>query len=196
MWAIVPVRTGTAAKSRLATRTADQRASLSLAFARDTLAAIARCEAITGTILVADPAALDELGAGCTTVEDPGAGLNAAIRTGASAVPRGSRCVAILADLPCLTPDVLAIALEAAQAHSRAFVCDAEGIGTTLLISDDPALLDPRFGERSRAAHADSGAYEITDDRLARLRRDVDSEVALWDAIRLGVGPATLTALA
>ena len=94
-----------------------------------------------------------------------------------------------------LTADELARALLSAQAHARCFVCDSEGVGTTMLASADPAELGPHFGERSRAAHAASGAVEIEDPALPRLRRDVDSEVALWDARRLGVGPATAAVL-
>ena len=195
-WAIVPVRTGTTAKSRLSSIPAPKRAVLALAFAQDALAAIASCPAVLGTILVGDPDALRDLGAGVVTLADPGEGLNAALRAGADAVPAGGSAVAVMADLPALSSQALAWALEAGSGHSRAFVCDAEGIGTTMLMAREPGQLDPRFGERSRAAHAASGAWEITDERLARLRRDVDSEVALWDAARLGVGPATQAVLA
>ena len=195
-WAIVPVRSGAAAKSRLSSIAAPRRAALARAFAQDALAAIASCDAVRGTILVGDPAALEDLGDRLITIADPGAGLNAALRAGAEAVPDGGSAAAVMADLPALSPQDLSRALEAASMHARSFVCDAEGIGTTMLTSWDPGHLDPRFGDRSRAAHAASGAVEITDPLLARLRRDVDSEVALWDAIRLGVGAATRSALA
>ncbi len=49
----------------------------------------------------------------------------------------------------------------------------------------------PRFGPRSRAAHAASGAVALEVGPVPGLRRDVDTEVDLWDAGRLGLGPAT-----
>ena len=77
-------------------------------------------------------------------------------------------------------------------------MADAAGIGSTLLTARPGVELGPRFGERSRAAHRSSGAVELaaSPGALAGLRRDVDTEVDLWDAVRLGVGPATTDALA
>jgi 2-phospho-L-lactate guanylyltransferase len=49
----------------------------------------------------------------------------------------------------------------------------------------------PRFGGRSRAAHRAAGAVELMLEGIASVRRDVDTEVDLWDALRLGVGPRT-----
>ena len=195
-WAILPLRIGPGGKSRLVSEPPSRRAALARAFAQDAVSAVAGCSRIAGIVVVGDAAALEAFGDGLVTIRDSGEGLNAALRSGAAAVPTGAPCVAVMADLPCLAPDVLATALDLADSHSRAFVCDAEGIGTTTLMSRDPERLDPRFGERSRAAHAASGAIEITDKGLGRLRRDVDSEVALWDAVRIGVGPATRAALA
>ena len=76
------------------------------------------------------------------------------------------------------------------------FVADTEGTGTTLLTAADGSRLDPRFGHRSRARHAASGAVELVTGPLASLRRDVDTEVDLHDARRLGLGPRTLAVLA
>ena len=196
-WVIVPVRSGTGAKTRLSTLPAATRAAIALAFAQDTLAAVAACGEVSGIIVVADELAHQSLtGAALHRVDDPGAGLNGALLAAASTVPAGAGAVALMSDLPALTPDELARALRLAREHQRSFVCDSEGIGTTMLASQDPRGLDPHFGERSRAAHAASGAVEIEDSSLPRLRRDVDSEVALWDARRLGIGPATTQALA
>ena len=54
----------------------------------------------------------------------------------------------------------------------------------------DVSALAPQFGAVSRAAHARSGATEITLP-LPSLRRDVDTEPDLLAAQRLGVGPNT-----
>lgn len=195
-WVIVPVRSGAGAKTRLSTLPAPARAAIALAFAQDTIAAATACSEVSGVIVVADDIARRSLvGPALRHVDDPGTGLNGALVAGAAMVPAGAGAVALMSDLPSLTPDELARALCLARAHPRSFVCDSEGIGTAMLASMDPGALDPHFGERSRAAHAASGAVEIEDPSLPRLRRDVDSEVALWDARRLGVGPATAQAL-
>lgn len=194
-WLVVPFRWGSAAKSRLVSHTADARQRLALAFALDACAAGLAVPAVEGLIVVGDgPEELLALGA--VVVPDPGTGLNAAIAAGARHVPDGAGAVALVSDLPALRTRELSLALDAAAADSRCFVSDAEGVGTTALMSRDPLLIDPRFGERSRAAHASSGAREIDLPDLPGLHRDVDDEVALWDALRLGVGIHTSAALA
>lgn len=195
-WVIVPVRSGSGAKSRLSDLPAEVRAGLSLAFARDTIDAVRACRDVGAILVVGDPPALEAFSDSAITVPDPGQGLNAAIETAAHQVPLANPVAVLLGDLPALAPEALAVALRAGATFPRAFVCDAEGLGTTLLTSLDAARLSPRFGERSRAAHAASGAAEINGPGLERLRRDVDTTVALWDAVRLGVGPATRRMLA
>lgn len=196
-WVIVPVRSGPGAKTRLSTLPAPTRAAMALAFAQDTIAAAARCSEVSGIIVVADDDARRSLaGNDVRHLADPGTGLNGALIAATALVPARAGAVALMADLPALTHDELGRALRLARGHTRSFVCDSEGIGTTMLAAADPAALDPHFGERSRAAHAASGAIEIEDPSLPRLRRDVDSEVALWDARRLGVGVSTAQALA
>jgi len=196
-WVIVPVRSGPGAKTRLATLPAQTRAAIALAFAHDTITAVLACHEVAGVIVVSDDATREKLQIpGVAFATDPGNGLNGALTAGVAIAPDGAGVVALVSDLPALTPDELGRALLLARESPRSFVCDSEGIGTTLLASSDPAALDPHFGERSRAAHAASGAVEIDSEGLPRLRRDVDSEVALWDAQRLGVGAATAKALA
>ncbi len=77
----------------------------------------------------------------------------------------------------------------------RAFVADAEGTGTTLLVAAPGVTLDPRFGGGSAARHAASGAAAL-DGEWPGLRRDVDTPADLAAALALGVGPATRAALA
>lgn len=195
---IVPLRLE-AAKTRLSSLPAPQRTALALAMAADVIDA-ARASTRVGQVrVVGDPAAqarlLPSFGGEVTFVEDPRVGLNEALVAAADGM--GGAVAAVLGDLPCVTPDLLDEVL-AAGTGRRSFVSDAEGIGTTMLMAPQASSLDPRFGERSRARHAESGAREISDPspgRWARLRRDVDSEVSLWDARRLGVGPRTTAAL-
>lgn len=193
---LVPVKSLAEAKSRLVGSAG--RSDLALAFAGDTIAAatgVARVVVVTEDPLVADLAR--GLGA-AVEGQGPEPGLNAALRHAADAVRRrdvGTRVAALAGDLPALRSRELAAALTAAAAHPRTFVSDAEGTGTTLLAVAAGTALDPLFGPRSRAAHRASGAVELALSGSPGLRRDVDDEVGLWDARRIGVGPRTLAAL-
>jgi len=194
---VVPVKRLDHAKTRLSTRPAPERRALALAFALDTVRAALACPGVVGVVVVTDDpevgTAVSALGASWLR-DEPDAGLNAAVAHGTDVVRRDSpaAAVAVLAgDLPALRPDELARALQAASAVPRGFVADAAGTGTTLLTARDGVDLDARFGPRSRAAHAASGAIALEPGTVPGLRRDVDTEVDLWDAGRLGLGIAT-----
>ena len=191
---VIPLRLSDA-KSRLSAQTAPRRRELVLAMALDVATAAMACPSVSEVVLVADRAGIEAVvasGPSCLRlVEDSGEGLNAAITAGAADAP--GPVAALLADVPCATPDALAFALAACR-EGPVIVSDAEGIGTTLLAAQHAAGLRPRFGARSRAAHIADGASDIADPApgaLSGLRRDVDSEVDLWDAARIGVGAYT-----
>lgn len=196
-WAVVvPVKALPEAKSRLSAETPQARRDLALAFALDTVAAARECDRVAAVIVVTDDAdvrvAASALGA--EVVDDGTDSLNAALEHGAEHVLAAYPALAVAAlagDLPALRPPELARALDAAAAVPRGFVSDAAGTGTTLLTALPGVELDPRFGERSRAAHAVSGAVALDPGLVPGLRRDVDTTVDLWDAARLGLGPAT-----
>jgi len=197
---VIPVKPLPEAKTRLATGTPQDRRDLALAFALDTVAAARACEPVAAVVVVSDDAdvrvAVSALGA--LTVDDGTGGLNAALERGAAhaiASYPELGVVALAGDLPALRPHELAHALEAAAGVERGFVADAAGTGTTLLTALPGVPLDPRFGPRSRAAHAVSGAVALDPGVVPGLRRDVDTTVDLWDAARLGVGPATAALL-
>ena len=202
-WAVVvPVKQLALAKTRLTRHAGDRRAQLALAFAADTVAAALACPAVAGVVVVTDDVEVASLARtmGATVVTDaPAAGLNPALVHGAdqavAAFP-GLSLAALSSDLPALRPAELAQALDAALSYSTAFVSDAEGIGTTLLTATTREAFDPRFGHRSRAAHRSAGVVELTQAGLASLRRDVDTEVDLYDAERLGLGERSRVAVA
>ena len=201
-WAVVvPVKRLDLAKTRLSRFAGDHRARLASAFAADTVAAALACPAVEGVIVVTDDTEVAEIarGLGATVVTDaPDDGLNPALAYGAdraAALFPSSPLAALSSDLPALRSDELSVALLAARAHPTAFVSDAEGIGTTLLTATTRAAFEPRFGHRSRAAHRRAGVVELTDGGLASLRRDVDTEVDLYDAQRLGLGQRSVLAL-
>jgi 2-phospho-L-lactate guanylyltransferase len=197
---VVPVKRLDGAKSRLSTRSAVQRRTVALAFALDTVrAALAAPGAAVVHVVTDDDEVASAMRAiGAHPLDDPGGGLNDALRHAELELRRdapASGIVAVAGDLPALEPDQLGRALSLALAHERSFVPDAAGTGTTLLAAAAGVSLDPRFGPRSCAAHAASGAVRLDPPAAPGLRRDVDTEVDLWDAVRLGVGPATAAAL-
>jgi 2-phospho-L-lactate guanylyltransferase len=200
-WAVVvPVKSLPEAKSRLSVDTPQDRRELALAFVLDTVAAARECDRVAAVIVVTDDAdvrvAVSALGA--EVVDDGTSGLNPALERGADHVRATYPMLAVAAlagDLPALRPQELTRALDAAAAVPRGFVADAAGTGTTLLTALTDIDLDPRFGPRSRAAHAVSGAVALDPGVAPGLRRDVDTTVDLWDAARLGLGPATAALL-
>ncbi|MCW2604599.1 MAG: cofC [Pseudonocardiales bacterium] len=207
MWTVVvPLKPPQVGKSRLrpADGTAPRRLvaheSIVLAFARDTLAAVTRAPEVAVVLLVCDRATADAVLAGLdagpapieVVLDDPPAGLNAAVLAGeaaARAARPGDGVAALSADLPCLTPAALSDALSQAAAHPRAFVPDRPGEGTTMLCAGPGESLRPQFGIGSAAAHAASGAVAL--DAAADLRIDVDTIEDLLAALALGVGAAT-----
>lgn len=188
--ALVPVKPPAIGKSRL--DGVGDRAGLARAIAIDTICAARDASAVAGVLVITDGPFGDEIrGLDVSVCADPGGGLNAALRGGARiAASRwpGLRPVALLADLPALTPGLLDTAL-ASVTGPAAYCCDAEGTGTTLYTAayDD---FDPRFGIGSAAAHRDAGGVPI-EGVLAGLRRDVDDAESLAAARVLGLGPAT-----
>lgn len=200
-WGVVlPVKRLGMAKSRLSTRPAWQRRALAAGFALDVVACSV---AVSPTVVVVCDdrevaAAATRLGA-AVVADGPARGLVPAFLLGAAELGRlapGSHVALLVADLPALRPAELSRALAVAAQHDRAFVSDVAGTGTTLLTARAGVAPAPSFGPRSRAAHARSGAVELRDPSLVRLRCDVDTEVDLWHATALGLGPHTVAALA
>ena len=188
--AVVPVKLLSLAKSRLAAYGDPARAELALAFADDVVTALLSCPAVAEVVVVTDDVrAAEALRRPRTRVvpDHPGGGLNAALEHGAALLDPRLGAVALAADLPALRPDDLARAL--AQVGARAFVADAQGVGTTVLAAAPGHALRPSYGPGSRQAHLASGAVELA--APPALRRDVDTPGDLRAALRLGVGPRT-----
>ncbi|WP_407938864.1 2-phospho-L-lactate guanylyltransferase [Nocardioides sambongensis] len=196
---LVPVKSPGTGKSRLVG--VPDRAALAAAFATDLVRACLVTDRVDRVLVTTDdPAFAESLAAlGADTTEDPGAGLNAALR--AAAADARTRWpmlhpVAVLADIPSLRPTDLAVALTAVDEHhgTACFLADADGTGTVLYAAP-AASFAPRFGPGSAQAHRADGCEEIT-GALPSLRRDVDDPASLAAALDLGVGPATRAALA
>ncbi|MBO0786002.1 MAG: 2-phospho-L-lactate guanylyltransferase [Actinobacteria bacterium] len=194
---VIPVKVLARAKSRLAALAGPHRAELALAMAADTVTAAVACQAAAGVIVVTDDvraaAALAEAGA-VIVADQPGRGLNPALRHGAAAAAArwpGTGIAALTADLPALRAGELGQGLLAAARWPQAFVPDAAGTGTTLYAARPGTRFAPRFGPGSAARHRSAGAAELILPGLASLRRDVDSPADLAAAVRLGLGART-----
>jgi 2-phospho-L-lactate/phosphoenolpyruvate guanylyltransferase len=196
--AVLPVKVLARAKSRLAVLAGSRRGDLALALASDTVSAVAACPDVARVVVVTSDAKagprLAALGA-IVVLDEPDAGLNAALRHGAAvASERWPDCgiAALAADLPALRPGELGRALRAASAAAggggAAFMPDAAGIGTTMYAVAPGASFRPMFGGASRARHASSGAVELSVDGVPGLRRDVDTPEDLRAAVALGAG--------
>jgi 2-phospho-L-lactate/phosphoenolpyruvate guanylyltransferase len=194
---VVPVKVLARAKSRLAAAAGPHRPALALAMAADTVAAALACADVARVIAVTDdPQAAQVLaGLGALVISDePGQGLNPALRHGAAiAASRwpASGIGGLAADLPALRPAELGLGLRAAARWEQAFVPDAPGSGTTLYTARPGTQFQPRFGLRSAERHRAAGATELSLPGLASLRRDVDQPRDLHAASALGVGPRT-----
>lgn len=200
---VIPVKGGSAAKSRLRPPGAVDRGLLATAIAQDCL--VGACAGVPASRVTVVTASADVAGfaaaLGCSALRDRGRGLNAAVRDGVRAavgsqpgdaeVPVG----VLLGDLPALTGVELRTALDASARHLRAFVPDAANTGTVLLAARDGRLLRPAFGAGSAAAHAALGHVRL-DLALPGLRTDVDDAPSLAAAAGIGLGRHTRAALA
>lgn len=197
-WTVVlPVKGGPGAKSRLGH---PARSDLAGAVALDTVAAVLACSQVSRVIVVTADVQVAAAHAtlGARVVHDPGGGLAGALAAGAAAAP-ASRCALLLADLPSLRPEDVAVVLDACErllgaGARQVTVPDADGTGTVLLAAGSASALRPRFGPGSAAAHAADAV--VLPGAPVRLRRDVDTAEHLGDAVRLGVGPRTTAVLA
>lgn len=200
--AVVALKPSEHAKSRLQL-VAPLRQRLAWTMALDTLHALA---AVVPRVVVVSgqPALASRLGraglAASVLPEPAQTGMNAALTHGAERL-RAEGFTSVLAcvgDLPALRPASVCRVLEVSRAFGRAFLADASGVGTTMLVAHD-APLAPDFQGRSAARHRSGGAAALTEEVLgepmADARRDVDTEVDLVTAAGLGVGPFTAALL-
>jgi 2-phospho-L-lactate guanylyltransferase len=194
---VVPVKGGPDAKSRLRAPDGVDRLALARALALDTVTAAAEAVGSDHVVVVTSDAEVVAAvrALAVTAVTDPGGGLNAAVRTGLDALEADHPAAVLLGDVPAVRAVDLRAALAAGGGHAGWFVPDAEGTGTVLLGAARAASARPRFGSGSARRHELEGYRRLGLD-LDRLRRDVDDEASLGEALRLGVGPNTATLLA
>ena len=194
---VIPVKGGPDAKSRLRAPDGVDRLVLARALAIDTVTAAAEAVGPRHVVVVTSDAEVLQAVAslGVATLADPGRGLNQAVDAALGDLPSDQPAAVLLGDVPALRPPDLRAALVAGDASERWFVPDAEGTGTVLLGAHSAAAVRPGFGTGSAARHESDGSTRLALD-LDRLRRDVDDEASLGEALRLGVGPHTAALLA
>jgi len=188
--ALVPAKALHNSKTRLG------RDGLAAAFLTDTVLALigsTKVKAVTVITPDREVAILVESLGGNSLFETAPSGLLNALDLGIETVEPSHGIIIALGDLPSLTTQDVDTFLTSAEGHDNSFTCDSEGIGSTMWARLPGSGSKPHFGVRSRAAHRMHGAVEIACSPGAH--RDVDTPTALWDAIRIGVGAATLQAL-
>jgi 2-phospho-L-lactate/phosphoenolpyruvate guanylyltransferase len=196
--ALVALKRSELAKSRLTTLPAPLRSRLAWTMALDTLTSLAR---VLPVIVISNQPDLAERlhrkGISAEVIAEPRtSGINAALRRGEEAATNAgfSGSLACVGDLPALRPESVRRVLAASAVPPRAFLADASGVGTTMLIARG-GQLDPQFQGRSAIAHRASGAVALGAEELGGnlpdARRDVDDEADLSEAFQLGLGPAT-----
>jgi 2-phospho-L-lactate guanylyltransferase len=199
--AIIPIRSWETGKSRLHDDAA-VRHELARAFALDTVDCASRARLVGRVVVVTDDAvvAADVRKLGARVVRERSRdrvdSLNAALhraRLWTAHRHTHEPVVVVPADLPALTPGVLDHVLLVARREDFAFVPDAEGSGTTLLVAAEPRLLDHAYGAGSAHAHEERGAARL-DGAPAAARQDVDTLEDLVRAQHLGLGSRTTAA--
>jgi 2-phospho-L-lactate guanylyltransferase len=184
LWAIIPVKRLTAAKSRLApVLTRPQRRTLVCFLLKHTLEILHAESGIHGVIVVGKDRAVRTLarkhGAAFVS-EGEGGGLNRALaRAQSAAVRRGAEAVMVLpVDLPLLSPKDLAWAKK--KAGRPPFVAiepDQSEQGTNLLYMAPPGLIRFSFGRDSFSKHrqaAREAGVRATILRRRALAQDLD----------------------
>jgi len=178
IWAVIPVKSLSHAKSRLApSLSAAGRAALARRLLLGTLDAAQSCSALTGVVVVsADPEVRSLAAArGLAAYPDPPASasdpLNAAVALGCRRVADLGALAALVLpiDLPHVSPGVIAQFVRRAGDAAVGVAPDRAGTGTNALLLRPPLAINPAFGPDSFARH---GA-------LARERGTLPTTVAL-----------------
>lgn len=200
---VIAVKELRSAKTRLApVIDGAERRALVLAMLTDTIAAAAAAAAGLDRVVIVSPdsaVAATAAASGAHTVVDRGDVLNDAFAMGIDHALQSwpdSRILVLQADLPAARPESLTAAIEHSAQHSRSYIPDHSGTGTTALflnVGHPSAANTLRFGANSATAHHALGAVDLTGgvDRWPDLRIDVDTVEDLQAAQRIGLGVAT-----
>jgi 2-phospho-L-lactate guanylyltransferase len=194
---IVPGKRLFESKSRLSSQVPGSGPLLARSMMEDTLDALRGSSLVRGIIVVtSDPdlaAIAHEYGG--AVMPDPDTSLDRAFEQGLHRTGQGvARVAYVVADLPCLTAQIVDQVLALAAKAGDAVVPDAGYRGTTFLATTSKGGLRPRFGAHSLEQHLSAGAVPVGLD-LWRARHDVDTWAHLSTARSLGLGSSTADAV-
>jgi len=182
IWALVPVKCFTRAKSRLALPQ-EEREALARAFCTHVLTELRAC-ALGGVLVVTDCAEVEAVARahGAEVMRDGAEGsLNVIVDDAlASLAERGARgAIVLMSDLPCLAAPEIDALVAALSEAPVVLAPDRHDEGTNALGIAPPARFATCFGRRdSFARHRERAAGEGIDARVCRspgLALDVDS---------------------
>lgn len=184
-FAILPVKSFEAAKQRLGdTLAAGTRRALAESMLTDVLMALRRTAAIDEVLLVTSEPAADAIGRGygarvIDDKQDAGQSAAATIGVGHALEAGATRVVLVPGDCPALDPAELTALLEPpVVGRAVTLVSDRHGTGTNAVVLAPPDVIEPAFGEDSRARHeaaATAAGVPCTVARIPTLELDVDT---------------------
>ncbi|HEV2785863.1 MAG TPA: 2-phospho-L-lactate guanylyltransferase [Solirubrobacteraceae bacterium] len=164
-YAILPVKRFAAAKARLGDDlSSGTRRALTESMVTDVLMALRRTKAIDEVLIVTSEPAAEAIGHGygaTVLADDAEAGQSAATLIGiAHALEQSARRVLLVpGDCPALDPAQLTELLDRPLlGRSVTIVPDRHGSGTNALVLVPPDVIEPAFGEDSRARHEQAAA--------------------------------------
>jgi 2-phospho-L-lactate guanylyltransferase len=164
-FAILPVKRFAVAKARLGDDlSAGTRRALAESMVTDVLMALRRTKAIDEVLIVTSEPAAEAIGHGygaTVLADDEEEGQSAATLIGIQhALDRdAARVLLVPGDCPALDPAQLTELLAApALGRSVSIVPDRHGTGTNSLVLVPPDVIEPAFGEDSRARHEQAAA--------------------------------------
>ncbi|MEX2479633.1 MAG: 2-phospho-L-lactate guanylyltransferase [Gammaproteobacteria bacterium] len=201
MWAIVPVKRFSNAKTRLASvLTEAERESLAIAMLNDVLRAVREAHLVAGVVVVSHEVraryAVERIGG--LFVEESGSGLSAAIRQGAQwLATHGQRGMLMVpGDVPLVSSaEVDRIIEQHRGMPAVTLVPDREHDGTNALAATPPEAIPFAFGRGSFNRHreaATAAGIESTVLHLPGLALDIDNPLDLQTLVTYDAETETL----
>lgn len=183
MWAIVPIKTFDQAKQRLASvLSLEERRLLMLAMARDVLSALARCQGLTGVLIVSRTVEADALAQTFGTerfAESPDADLSEALTQARDYLMETLHAKGVMivpADVPLISAEEIDALLTAHE--SVTILPDDEHLGTNGLVCSPPDIIRFVFDGRSFRPHTNAAFAAGVTPRIVpstRFALDVDT---------------------
>lgn len=204
VWALLPVRGFSSAKTRLGSAlNAAERSELARAMLSDVLAVLTRSPAVAGILLVSGDREVARFGAnyGVVTLMEPAAaGTNAAVQLGLDHLKSvgAGPCVIVQSDIPCLSDAEFARVVDALRRTPVVIVPASRDRGTNMLALSRPDIIVPSFGERSFERHMMTAAdldLDIAVLELPGAGHDIDMPADLYSLPDCDTGIHTRTVL-